>query len=284
MNEDIEPTQDSPVWRSWPFLIGYFLTIVFIIFWLTLATSTIADPDKCTTNFCLFWRSNPNEIGDTFAGLFGSLAFVWIIVTVLVQGLELREQRAEIKAGREAQEAQAQSLNLQAGILMNQNIALQEQRHDMFVEALFIEIRQGVDDLVGPMMEWEIEYTGDDGSVEKKELKPFNIDNIAEQRFLSLSSNLIDTSLSLTLGGDWMADQEQPQKLSILKKPPRSHLHRGLLEYLERVLTEKENCSLPKQLEVQRMAIPQFKKEFERLMSNDEFWNGDFDPEDYYRP
>ncbi|MEO1138941.1 MAG: putative phage abortive infection protein [Pseudomonadota bacterium] len=41
-------------------------------------------------------KSPPNEKGDTFAGLAGSLAFLWIIITVLLQGKELSLQREEI--------------------------------------------------------------------------------------------------------------------------------------------------------------------------------------------
>ncbi|WP_298865230.1 hypothetical protein [uncultured Sulfitobacter sp.] len=282
MTEDTAYRRATPVWRSWPFLVGYCLTTFFIIFWLVIASTAPSATEECITNFCVFWRSTPNEVGDTFAGLFGSLAFVWIIVTVLVQGLELREQRLEIKASREAQEAQAQSLNLQAAILMNQNIALQEQRHDTFIEALFASIKQSVNDLKGPLMTWEIQFQDGEGNLVKKELKPFEIDIIEEQRFLRFSSNLLDARLSITLGGFWTADQHDPETVEILRKPPRTHVHRGLLEYLERVLEEKEKCSLQMQLEVQRMAIFQFEREFKKLLEIDDYWGDDFDPMDHY--
>lgn len=47
-----------------------------------------------------FLLSPPNEIGDTLAGIAGVLAFLWIIVTVWLQSMELKEQRKELQATR----------------------------------------------------------------------------------------------------------------------------------------------------------------------------------------
>lgn len=50
------------------------------------------------------FSASPNEIGDTLAGFAGTLAFIWIIVTVVLQSNELAEQRKEIKLSRQAYE------------------------------------------------------------------------------------------------------------------------------------------------------------------------------------
>lgn len=52
-----------------------------------------------------------NEIGDSFAGFAGFLAFLWLIVTVLLQSTELRLQRYEVSGLKAASEDQAKSLN-----------------------------------------------------------------------------------------------------------------------------------------------------------------------------
>lgn len=52
-----------------------------------------------------------NEIGDSFAGFAGFLAFLWLIVTVLLQSTELRLQRYEVSGLKTASEDQAKSLN-----------------------------------------------------------------------------------------------------------------------------------------------------------------------------
>lgn len=51
-----------------------------------------------------------NEIGDSLAGFSGVLAFLWLIVTVLLQNRDLNLQYNEIKEMRAASESQAQSL------------------------------------------------------------------------------------------------------------------------------------------------------------------------------
>lgn len=51
-----------------------------------------------------------NEIGDAIAGLSGALAFLWLIVTVLLQNRDLNLQYLEIKDMRAASESQAKSL------------------------------------------------------------------------------------------------------------------------------------------------------------------------------
>ena len=51
-----------------------------------------------------------NEIGDSLAGFAGVLAFLWIIVTVLLQNRDLKLQYEEIKGMKQASESQARSL------------------------------------------------------------------------------------------------------------------------------------------------------------------------------
>jgi hypothetical protein len=64
-----------------------------------------------------------NAVGDTLAGIFAPLAFIWIVVTVFLQSHELREQRneltltrEELKLAREAQQKQLEVMQVQADI------------------------------------------------------------------------------------------------------------------------------------------------------------------------
>lgn len=70
-----------------------------------------------------FWYAPANEVGDTLAGIAGSLAFLWLIVTVTLQGKELSAQRYELRLTREeirdqrkATQDMAVSMAAQAGI------------------------------------------------------------------------------------------------------------------------------------------------------------------------
>lgn len=98
MRETLAKTVKS-VWLSKPMIAGYILTTAVVVFWLVWFLKVPeCKTAPCSNNWTNFWNLTPNEVGDTFAGLFGSLAFVWIVVTVFIQGQELREQKLEFSA------------------------------------------------------------------------------------------------------------------------------------------------------------------------------------------
>lgn len=75
-----------------------------------------------------FWEANLNEIGDLFAGFAGTLAFVWIIVTVLLQRKELEAQRKELELTRSVVTKQARAAERQTEILDREAIS---REHDI---------------------------------------------------------------------------------------------------------------------------------------------------------
>ena len=92
-------------------------------------------------NWQWFWTSKPNEIGDTLAGFAGTLAFIWIVVTVWLQSIELGEQREvliaqkeEFKAMVAAQNAQVEALRAQAAVFEDE-----KRRRDETANVLFLE-------------------------------------------------------------------------------------------------------------------------------------------------
>jgi hypothetical protein len=64
--------------------------------------------------FWAFLLSPPNEIGDTLAGIAGVLAFLWIIITVWLQSIELKEQRKELSEQRKATQEIAKRMDQQS--------------------------------------------------------------------------------------------------------------------------------------------------------------------------
>ena len=85
-----------------PLKVGRGLTKIFLAVVLVLAVSP-QNTELGGWQFRLvaFLFSPSNEIGDTFAGLAGVLAFLWIIVTVWLQSQALNEQRTELQETRE---------------------------------------------------------------------------------------------------------------------------------------------------------------------------------------
>lgn len=98
---------------------------------------------ECRAKYEWFLDSSPNEIGDTLAGFSGTLAFIWIVVTVWLQSKELAEQREVLREQKEefklmvaAQNAQVVALQLQADISRDEML-----RRDEAAEAQFISER-----------------------------------------------------------------------------------------------------------------------------------------------
>ena len=79
----------------------------------------------------------PNEWGDFTAGAFSTLAFIWLAVAVILQSIELREQRKELALTREEFELQrevmteqANEAKRQANLLSAQTEILREDNND----------------------------------------------------------------------------------------------------------------------------------------------------------
>ncbi len=74
-----------------------------------MTISAGVEVENCVTKWDQLKGSTPNEIGDTLAGFAGSLAFLWIVVTVLLQSQELRAQRLELEQTRQEMKEQRQA-------------------------------------------------------------------------------------------------------------------------------------------------------------------------------
>jgi hypothetical protein len=95
------------------------------------------------TRYVEFLGSPPNAIGDTLAGIFAPLAFIWIVVTVFLQSHELSEQkkelsltRDELKLAREAQEAQLKVMQKQADIFDDEKMRRDEDAERRYIDRL----------------------------------------------------------------------------------------------------------------------------------------------------
>ncbi|RKQ69629.1 hypothetical protein DES40_2432 [Litorimonas taeanensis] len=87
--------------------LAILLTILLTAVTVAIGFTKYCEPNGiCISNFAAFLQSPPNEKGDTLAGLAGSLAFLWIITTVLLQSKELALQREELERTRTTLEKQ----------------------------------------------------------------------------------------------------------------------------------------------------------------------------------
>ncbi len=60
-----------------------------------------------------FWKLDPNNFGDTLAGIAGPLAFIWLVLGFFIQSEQLKAQGASVDAQREALDMQRTELELQ---------------------------------------------------------------------------------------------------------------------------------------------------------------------------
>lgn len=126
--------------RSNPVAYGVAISSIIIFGYLLIGFRQQCIGTICETNFQTFWEADPNEIGDTLAGFFSALAFVWIIVTVFLQSIELREQRNEFRQQREATQDMAKAMAAQETIFLDEQRQRKEAEVDTSITALLEEL------------------------------------------------------------------------------------------------------------------------------------------------
>jgi hypothetical protein len=133
--------KDQAADKRSPIIAGaLILTAVFLgVFgWLLVSTPM---PSDCPSGLWFFDRLaclGPNELGDTFAGAFAPVAFVWLVAAVMLQRNELAAQRQELREARAVAEAQvAEARN---------NVAYMAQQTQMLQAREVVERRKILDD------------------------------------------------------------------------------------------------------------------------------------------
>ena len=74
---------------------------------------------------CFYYVDYPksltlNELGDLLAGMFAPLAFLWMVITILIQGKELRLQREELSMQRQELANSSAQLERQSNVMERQ--------------------------------------------------------------------------------------------------------------------------------------------------------------------
>lgn len=110
------------------------LTIGFLVLFVALL-SVGKLPEGCTSGLWLIDRLSclePNALGDTFAGAFAPVAFVWLVAAVLLQRAELRAQRQELSLTRQEFKLTRQEVTAQRTAMEEQ--VEESRRNVQFVE------------------------------------------------------------------------------------------------------------------------------------------------------
>lgn len=123
------PTK-TPVGWNWPVVWGCFVTtvVVAVFLYAMLGLPVSSEQISASDKWTYLKSASPNEIGDTLAGFAGSLAFVWLIVTVWIQSKELRAQREELCLTREEFHRMADAQNDQVKLLEAQGQIFEDEQ------------------------------------------------------------------------------------------------------------------------------------------------------------
>lgn len=136
-----------------PIVIGLVLTVALLGMYgfLVLSGETCTGGGDCVSGWDRVAALTPNELGDAVAGVASALAFIWIIVTVIMQSLELRAQREELRLAIDqyqrmaaAQESQLRALELQSRILDDDRKERASQRSFDFITARLALLREQI--------------------------------------------------------------------------------------------------------------------------------------------
>ncbi|WP_282152857.1 hypothetical protein [Ruegeria atlantica] len=177
--------------HDWPFISGLVFTlIIFGVFTWSLLLPVSANDLYFDSKWNYLRQATPNELGDTLAGLAGSLAFVWVVVAALLQARELREQRVEFKKMADSQAAQVDLLVKQSSLIVAQVDDLKSQQEDKYSEEILNNLYTVF--LEGP----SVVYWGSQGDTNTKFMRPSfgkkTRDEYLEDACRTLAKTLLD--------------------------------------------------------------------------------------------
>ena len=124
------------LWCAGGFTVAWLVAAGVFAFY---AHGTIKVPDKL------------NEWGDFAAGVFAPIAFVWLVVAVILQSTELREQRKELtltrkefKHNRSVMQEQANEAKNQAAYILKQTTILEKNEANAEAERIFNDVLENI--------------------------------------------------------------------------------------------------------------------------------------------
>ncbi len=139
-------TETHRGWSEQDILVRLGVYVTAGLFFLTLFISGLPScpSEDCPPKLVAFLNAPPNEVGDTLAGFAGALAFLWIIVTVLLQSKELAAQREELSLSRSEYEKMAKAMEAQLIVLQDEAEQRTETRSKEHLDVLLDNLRRVV--------------------------------------------------------------------------------------------------------------------------------------------
>ncbi|MCV2893624.1 hypothetical protein [Lentibacter sp. XHP0401] len=227
-----------------------------------------ASDSAYANKFDEFTHLKPSEMGDTLAGVFAALAFIWIIVTVFLQSYELREQRKEFREQRRATEDMARSMAAQADIFEK------EQRQREQIEA-DNQIHSSLEEIEG-VLRRKIHFKLRWSTSETEEPDPWNevvcdyltaypgndasFDDLLYQRFDNLQKSMSNVTENLN-------------RKSYRAKPQSSSALLELVQICEGVGVLSEQASEGMRSRLRKIGMQEFSEALSKFLARDDLWS-----------
>jgi hypothetical protein len=217
----------------------------------------------------LRFRSTPNEIGDMLAGFAGALAFIWIVVTVLLQAAELREQREQFEKMATAQEAQAKLLEKQGTIFEDEKKIRDSIKIDELVEENMRFLAVQMNEHSGVRLSWRVDFN----------TKRWGLENLLEIRFAPEVSDIdnydkVIRFMSRKYGEAFEVfhpDNIIPDYAPEMRPAKPKGLSEMVLT-LEGIVQLSEGCSEAERLRISNLGVYKILNLYKRLDSDSRYW------------
>lgn len=194
-------------------------------------------------------------MGDTLAGLFSALAFIWIIVTVFMQSRELREQRKEFREQRLATQDMARAMAAQADIFEQEAIGRKQEAVSQLVEQLICKFQE---EITTAALNWKGPMD-DGGGREHVALVPYKA---GKYQTISQETFFRDLLKSLKQVGPYV---QTSLSAGVLVDRPKHDALWDASNTLDDLLAEFWKLSDDQQVKVARLKLLEVKDEIEKL-------------------
>jgi hypothetical protein len=114
----MEQAQKKKSINGW-LIFGFVVTLLY-----ALGVGFFGETQNFVADFAILGL---NEQGDTLAGIFAPLAFLWLFIATMIQSQELAAQRHEIEENRTVMQEQSDAAQDQATFLKAQTEAMERQ-------------------------------------------------------------------------------------------------------------------------------------------------------------
>lgn len=243
--------------RGNPMFVGIGCTKLFLVGVAVLALLPQQNDDDWSWRLWSFITAPSNVIGDTLAGVAGVLAFLWIIVTVWLQSIELKEQRKELKGQRDELEEQrkatqdmARSMAAQAKVFEDEQRQRTEERAREKLEEQMLSFLHFVGQ--HPSVNWKFNRKRADGTGQSGQhsLIPWGLKGkTVDEKVILFTTWLSETSAALQ--SDWASNNLMSPD-DFPEAPLKGY---GLKEELEKLIGTKQLLSESQQIRFERLGI-----------------------------